>query len=250
MKFENIKAQIITDWNHPNCKLLPGDRAQVANFMKCNMSEYTLRTNSYYSDNLFKRSGSIGTVVAVSSADGVNIRVPSRCYTKYYLKFDDGDCHGFLSGHLTKVSEVETWVIPPNSYINLKNVGLAYSTWPQMAEKMKLVNYVENASPKQGVYRIIASDVHPTSGAKIVGILETNTGQSYIVNANAGEILKMEEIKSAKTDMQLLEERVKILEIGNTSLRQRLAKKDALLRNVKRHLEDLASIVNAELNNG
>ena len=110
MKFNEIKAQIMTEWNHPNSKLLPGDLAQVCKLVKPTSTPSCCDyKNSYYSKNLLKRSEARGIVVAVTTTNGSAIRgiAPNgwapRAYTKYYLKFGDGDIHGFLAGHLTKI---------------------------------------------------------------------------------------------------------------------------------------------------
>ena len=83
---EEIKAKVLFDWNHHNCKLLPGDECMVTQLG----SERNIR---YLRKTLNKH----GKVVAVSSPDGKKIRGEyngrwnfGRAYTRYYVMFDEG----------------------------------------------------------------------------------------------------------------------------------------------------------------
>ena len=91
MTKHEIRARVLTEWSHRNCKFFPGDTVEVR---ACHSSE---------SNVIRGRVGQEGKVVAVSSADGINIRGDySRAFTRYYVEFADGQCSGIHSHYLAK----------------------------------------------------------------------------------------------------------------------------------------------------
>lgn len=93
-----IKARVTFDWNHPNHKFLPHDKATVT------------YVGTEDSENLKSYVGQTGTVVA-RSAWGNSKNNPNylaregthRQWTRYYLQFDDKSVAGFYSEFLKKV---------------------------------------------------------------------------------------------------------------------------------------------------
>ena len=93
-KISDIKARKLTDWSHPRCKFLPGDKAVV---------DKQVETGSYFSLVAKKRSGQSGKVVAVSCTKNGMIRENGdRQYTIYYIQFDDSTILGIHSHALNK----------------------------------------------------------------------------------------------------------------------------------------------------
>jgi len=92
-----IEANVTQTWSHPNHKFFPGDSAKV---------KYTYTEESRV---LNARIGEVGTVVARSCAKDGTARGPSlkgwypRCWTRYYVQFEDGNVHGFQSQCLVRV---------------------------------------------------------------------------------------------------------------------------------------------------
>ena len=89
----NIKAKVMTEWNHPNCKFLPGLNVIVNEEVKADWN--SKRRQSFI--------GKSGKVIAVSTPDGKRIRGEdgfSRMYTTYYLEFKGGEVCGFDACHL------------------------------------------------------------------------------------------------------------------------------------------------------
>jgi len=101
---EDIKAVVKFNWNHHNCKFSPGDRVVV--------NEDGRRL--YNSDNIRKRVGTHGNILAVTVGSDGNIRTKTkrnedhricqreRMYTRYYVQFNDGEIIGIHSQHLNK----------------------------------------------------------------------------------------------------------------------------------------------------
>ena len=101
----DIKAKVTFNWNHHNCKFSPGDRVVV-----------NQGGNAYYnSENIRKRVGTHGNVLAVTVGSDGNIRTKTkynesrtriiqteRMYTRYYVQFNDGEIIGIHSQHLNK----------------------------------------------------------------------------------------------------------------------------------------------------
>ena len=99
-----IRANVKTKWNHPNCKFQRGDRVVV--------NEYVLPCPTGYgrsgaeSQLQRDRAGEEGHVVAVSCTDSGTIRGQSnngrfgRQFTRYYVQFCDGAIHGLHSHFL------------------------------------------------------------------------------------------------------------------------------------------------------
>lgn len=94
MTRDTIKAQVMFEWNNPQCKFLPGLHAIV---------NKEVSNNGYTSKRKRSFEGKRGKVIAVSTPDGKTIRGngnPSRMYTNYYLEFSNGEVVGFDSMHL------------------------------------------------------------------------------------------------------------------------------------------------------
>ena len=94
-KLSDIKADILTKWDrkhNTNCKFLPGDKVNMKHIY------------GYESSLIKERRGSDGVIVAVSSgAPGLIRGHWSRCYTRYFVQFEDGYIAGILSGSLVPV---------------------------------------------------------------------------------------------------------------------------------------------------
>lgn len=112
---QDIKARVMTRWNHKNCKFQPGDLAEVN--VNVIPRDWCYRGRivpgrSYVSQVKQRRVGRVGRVVAVSCLpDGRRIRSNdtsylrggvSRMYTRYYIQFTDGVIMGFDSHHLNR----------------------------------------------------------------------------------------------------------------------------------------------------
>ena len=111
---QDIKARVMTRWNHKNCKFQPGDHAEVN--AQVLPRDYVRQDgsigqgHSYVSNIKQRRVGRVGQVVAVSCLpDGRRIRSndlsyrnggATRMYTRYYIQFKDGIIMGFDSHHL------------------------------------------------------------------------------------------------------------------------------------------------------
>jgi hypothetical protein len=96
MRFEQIKARIMTNWTPettPRAKFYPGDYA-IPTYIS---GDSGIRE---------KRIGHIGKVIAVTTTGNYKIRGNpyDRAYSIYYLQFDDGEIFGFLGGNLKKTS--------------------------------------------------------------------------------------------------------------------------------------------------
>jgi len=90
---KKIKAKVMYQWDrkqNPRCKFIPGDEVFV---------EYVAHNSSFA--EMYK--GRHGRVEAVTTTDGKAIRGPSptgysdRMFTRYYVRFDDGEVFGFHS---------------------------------------------------------------------------------------------------------------------------------------------------------
>ena len=84
LKHNNIKAKVLTKWNHPRCKFHPGDIVRVGKQTKgCEEGRYD------------KYIGEEGVVIAVTTPNGKTIRSSGglqssgRMYTRYYVAFDN-----------------------------------------------------------------------------------------------------------------------------------------------------------------
>jgi hypothetical protein len=106
MKRNNIKAVITEDWNRKrnyNCKFIAGDTVKVS------IGNYTYKDGtttypSYYT----KYDGMSGKVFAATCGPDGLLRSRKttwygRCYTKYYIEFENGDVYGFHSHHLKSI---------------------------------------------------------------------------------------------------------------------------------------------------
>lgn len=92
---KEIQAHVVYNWKHPNHKFFPGDKVKVT---------YVLDTESKV---LQSRTGQKGTVIARSStsngsARGGNVCWYGRSFTRYYVKFNDGEINGFHSHYIEK----------------------------------------------------------------------------------------------------------------------------------------------------
>lgn len=100
---EDIKAHVITSWDHPRSKFKPGDSVIVRVGEGANQEA---------------RVGTVGTVVAVSAVKSGHIRgrqgsiampdgrqeyVNERMYTRYYVQFEDDCIFGIHSHFLKKI---------------------------------------------------------------------------------------------------------------------------------------------------
>lgn len=97
MKREDVQAVITESWNHFNCKFKPNDEVVV----KIN---YT----APYRPSYTKYNGRRGRVWAATCGPDGKLRSKKttwygRCYTKYYVEFEDGTVYGLHSHHLEKV---------------------------------------------------------------------------------------------------------------------------------------------------
>lgn len=101
---KDIKAETITDWNHFNCKFLPGDYVMV--------SKTISKSGHWESKRLQSFAAHVGRVFAASSPDGKRMRgtYEGRQWTKYYVEFDNGEVGGFDSLNLTK--DFEPYITP------------------------------------------------------------------------------------------------------------------------------------------
>jgi hypothetical protein len=93
-----IKAEHITNWNHPNAKFYPGDKVTLVDTYH-NTMWHRAAGLSKIQYNHIKRED--GTVIA-SSAKGGKQRGMRRQYTRYYVEFSDGYVGGYHSHVLTK----------------------------------------------------------------------------------------------------------------------------------------------------
>ena len=99
---KDIKAKVITDWNHFNCKFLPGDYVMV--------SKTISKSGHYESKRLQSFAAHVGRVFAASTPDGKRMRGWNRQWTKYYVEFDNGEVGGFDSLNITK--DFEPYITP------------------------------------------------------------------------------------------------------------------------------------------
>ena len=90
---KTIKAKVMYQWNrkqNPRCKFVPGD-------------EVFVKYVAHNSNPAEKYKGKYGRVEAVTTTDGKAIRGPSptgrcdRMFTRYYVRFNDGEVFGFHS---------------------------------------------------------------------------------------------------------------------------------------------------------
>ena len=95
MTKDTIKAKVMFDWNHHNCKFSPGNSAMVND---------QVTDNVYNSDRRRSFKGMIGKVIAVSTPDGIRIRGDQRrMYSTYYVEFEGNEVCGFDAMHLDKI---------------------------------------------------------------------------------------------------------------------------------------------------
>ena len=99
---KDIKAKVITDWNHFNCKFLPGDYVMV--------SKTISKSGHWESKRLQSFAAHVGRVFAASTPDGKRMRGWNRQWTKYYVEFDNGEVGGFDSLNITK--DFEPYITP------------------------------------------------------------------------------------------------------------------------------------------
>jgi len=115
----HIRANVTARWNHKNCKFQPGDHAEVSAQVlprewvhqdECG-GRRIRAGHSYVSHKKQQRVAQVGRVVAVSCLKNGHIRsgddhwtrgLPSRMYTRYYIRFKDGEIMGFDSHHLNR----------------------------------------------------------------------------------------------------------------------------------------------------
>ena len=93
MTKDTIKAKVMFEWNHHNCKFIPGNSAMVND---------QVTDNVYNSDRRRSFKGMIGKVIAVSTPDGKRIRGGDgmRMYSTYYVEFPNKEVCGFDACHL------------------------------------------------------------------------------------------------------------------------------------------------------
>ena len=92
---KDIRAQIITDWNHFNCKFLPDDKVMI--------SKTISNSGHYESKRLQSFAGQVGRVFAASTIDGKRMRGFGRQWTRYYVEFSNGEVGGFDSLNLNQI---------------------------------------------------------------------------------------------------------------------------------------------------
>ena len=93
MTKDSIKAKVMFDWKHGNCKFHPGNLALV---------NKEVDNNGYNSKRRRSFKNKIGTVIAVSTPDGKLIRGRDgmRMYSTYYVEFPNKEVCGFDACHL------------------------------------------------------------------------------------------------------------------------------------------------------
>jgi len=74
----NIRASVLTDWTTPTAKFIPRQSVKVTGTV-CMVEQGRYR----------KYAGQRGTVVAVSSRDGIGMRTAGRQYTRYFVAFPE-----------------------------------------------------------------------------------------------------------------------------------------------------------------
>ena len=188
----DVKAKIMMNWNrarNPGCKFISHDKATYSS--NCSRDSKVLQ--SY--------DGKTGIVVAVTTGGNGLIRNGSwRCYTKYYLEFEDGTVHGCLSGNLTKVeNEVkkikkETRKMSNEKIYKVINIGCYYSTYEDMAKMIGLTNWEKYSEPDVGdKFRIISKAKHLGDSKIIVCAIEDiNTGEQFLIGGDGIEEIIIE----------------------------------------------------------
>jgi len=99
MKRNEVKAVITENWSHFNSKFFPGDKVKV---------EMRLYPNHCYGKKYISHNRREGIVwAATCGPDGKRRSRKTtwygRCYTRYYVEFEDGTTQGIHSHHLTKI---------------------------------------------------------------------------------------------------------------------------------------------------
>ena len=118
----DIRANVTTTWNHPNCKFQRGDRVVVNKEAApykttCKGTDgdcvvYKMGSN-YNSQPIMERTGAEGHVIAAScTPDGLmRGKAPGgfyeRMYTRYYVQFADRTILGIHSHFLDAVEDRE-----------------------------------------------------------------------------------------------------------------------------------------------
>lgn len=112
---KTIKANVMYDWNreqNPGCRFLPGDLVCVRG---CDtLNRYNVKNGITKKEELSERAlraynQGIGRIIAVTTTDGKRIRGDSptgkreRQFTRYYVKFMDGEIFGYHSHYLQEV---------------------------------------------------------------------------------------------------------------------------------------------------
>lgn len=97
-----IKATVTFNWNHKNCRFLPGDKAMVIVDSRHGAPRFG-GAGGQSSNKAAKKQGQVGTVVAVSCCSNGKIRSNTREFTRYYVEFQDKSVFGFHSHLLNKV---------------------------------------------------------------------------------------------------------------------------------------------------
>ena len=90
---KDIKAKVLTDWKHFNCKFLPNELVKVNSDI------------AYWeSKRLQSFAGQVGKVFAATTQDGKHMRNgTSRMSTRYYVEFSNGEVGGFDSMNITLI---------------------------------------------------------------------------------------------------------------------------------------------------
>ena len=90
-KRQDVKAKVLLDWNHGNCKFYPGQLVKVKNDLA-----------DWVNARLQSFKGSMGRVFAATTQDGKRMRNgTSRQQTCYYVEFSNGEVGRFDSCCLT-----------------------------------------------------------------------------------------------------------------------------------------------------
>ena len=93
---KEIQAHVVYNWKHPNHKFFPGDKVKVTHVLEHSESKV-----------LQSRIGQKGTVIARSATSDGKARGGTdswygRAFTRYYVRFNDGEINGFHSHYIEK----------------------------------------------------------------------------------------------------------------------------------------------------
>ena len=132
-----IRAQVMYEWNrnvNKGCKFIPGDLVVI--FKTCSATAERELKHIEQSD--------VGEVIAVTTDNGKTIRSYSRMYTKYYVRFGNGEVIGVLSGNLRKARSIgpipTPWLTP--THAELERYSLEKKIEKLTAENKRLKHLI------------------------------------------------------------------------------------------------------------